>query len=149
MYLFLPPMIHRRPLTGEFLLLPRLLLTREPIPAPGGRRWGRQPEGREAPGIEPETSHRTDWWPTTCVTRVTFGVKKFNVAIKDYVFLKSRMQPVSLDRHQAFSSDILKKGCRFHDHVNLRTHLYPFCSHTSLDFQDDHSGSRIQSFLMP
>ena len=28
---------------------------REPVPAPGGRRWDRQPERREVPGIEPET----------------------------------------------------------------------------------------------
>ena len=37
---------------------------REPIPAPGGRRWGRQPARREVPGIEPETpAPQTDSLP--------------------------------------------------------------------------------------
>ena len=44
---------------GLLLLLLQATAAREPIPAPGGRRWGRQTEGREAPGIEPETYRPT------------------------------------------------------------------------------------------
>ena len=47
------------PFTGGLLLLLQATAAREPIPVPGGRRWGRQTEGREAPGIEPETYRPT------------------------------------------------------------------------------------------
>ena len=61
-YLFFPPTGHTLPLTGELLLLScfRLWLRGSPIPAPGGRRCYRQPERREVPRIEPETSRPTD-----------------------------------------------------------------------------------------
>ena len=54
-----PPTGHGCPFTGGLLLLLQATATREPIPAPGGRRRGRQTEGREAPGIEPETFRHT------------------------------------------------------------------------------------------
>ena len=53
-YSFFPPTDHGYPFTGRLLLLLQATAAREPIPAPGGRRRGRQTEGREASGIEPE-----------------------------------------------------------------------------------------------
>ena len=72
-YSFFPPTGHRCPFTGGLLLLRRATATGEPIPAPGGRRRGRQTEGREASGIEPETSRPTGRRLTACATRAAFG----------------------------------------------------------------------------
>ena len=54
---------------SSFAFLCQATAKREPIPAPGGRRWDRQPERREGPGIEPETSRPSDRRLTTCANR--------------------------------------------------------------------------------
>ena len=68
-YSFFPPTGHGCPFTGRLLLLLQATAVREPIPAPGGRRRGRQTEGREASGIEPKTSRPTGRRLTACATR--------------------------------------------------------------------------------
>ena len=68
-YSFFPPTGHGCTFTGGLLFLLQATAAREPIPAPGGRKRGRQTEGREASGIEPETSRSEGWRLTTCVTR--------------------------------------------------------------------------------
>ena len=58
-YSFFLPTGHGYPFPERLLLLLQATAAREPIPAPGGHRQGRQTEGRETSGIEPETSRST------------------------------------------------------------------------------------------